>query len=71
MESPRSRSTDRSPPVWRARRGRRVGRLRPTRRLTIRALAAGTLLAALAPVTAAAGDHVPFDPGFGQGPAAR
>jgi hypothetical protein len=62
MESPRSRSMDRSPPVWRARRGRRIGRLRPTHRLTIRALAAGTLLA---------GDHVPFDPGFGQGPAAR
>jgi hypothetical protein len=71
MESPRSRSMGRSPPAWRARRGRRVGRLRTTRRLTIRALAAGTLLATLAPVTAAAGDHVPFDPGFGQGPAAR
>src|SRR5690242_7378237 len=40
---------------WRAaRRRHRAGRFRPTRRLTIRALAARTLIAALAPVTAAA-----------------
>jgi len=64
---------DQARPVRRARWGRRAGLFRPARRLTITALAAGTLIAALAPVTTAAGasDHVPFDPGFGQGPAAR
>ena len=36
--------------VPRARWRRRAGLFRPTRRLTIRALAAGTLIAALAPV---------------------
>jgi hypothetical protein len=45
-------------PVRCARWRHRAGRFRPTRRLTIKALAAGTLIAA-------------FDPGFGQGPAAR
>ena len=87
------RRNDQSRSVPRARWRRRAGRLRPTRRLTIRAQAAGTLIAALAPVTAAAGAsersappaaiswaacgtqlecaRVPFDPGFGHGPAAR
>ena len=53
------------PPTW---------RFRPARRLTIRALAAGTLIVALAPVTAAFGASersAPPDPGFGLGPAAR
>jgi hypothetical protein len=57
MKCPALRSNDQSRP---ARRRHRPGPFRPTRRLTIRALAAGTLIAALAPV-----------PGFGQGPAAR
>jgi hypothetical protein len=57
MKCPALRSNDQSRP---ARRRHRPGRFRPTRRLTIRALAAGTLIGALAPV-----------PGFGQGPAAR
>jgi hypothetical protein len=56
MKCPALRSIDQSRP----RRRHRPGRFRPTRRLTIRALAAGTLIAAPAPV-----------PGFGQGPAAR
>jgi hypothetical protein len=71
MKSPALHRNDRSRPMRPARRRQWAGRFRPTRRLTIRALAVGTLIAALAPVTAAAGDHVPFDPGFGQGPAAR
>ena len=50
MKCPALRSNDQSRPA----------RRRHRRRLTIRALAAGTLIAALAPV-----------PGFGQGPAAR
>ena len=89
---------DQSQPVPPARWRRRAGRLRPTRRLTIRALAAGTLShdgsGHLSPsdpsacVNQALGrylvdlhtplhgticpsDHVPFDPDFGQGPAAR
>jgi len=66
-------TNDQARPVRRAGQRARTWRFRPTRRLTVRALAAGTLIAALAPVTTAAGasDHVPFDPGFGQGPAAR
>jgi hypothetical protein len=54
MKSPALHRNDRSRPVRPARRRQRAGRFRPTRRLTIRALAAGTLIAALAPVTAAA-----------------
>jgi hypothetical protein len=65
MKSPALHRNDQSRP---ARRRHRAGRFRPTRRLTIRALAAGTLIAALAPVTT---DHAPFDPDFGQEPAAR
>ena len=51
----------------------RTGRFHRGRALAVTVVAAGTLIAALAPVTTAAGasDHVPFDPGFGQGPAAR
>ena len=52
MKSPALPRNDQSRP---ARRRHRAGRFRPTRRLTIRALAAGTLIAALAPVTTAAG----------------
>jgi TAP-like protein len=54
MKSPALHRNDRSRPMRPARRRQRAGRFRPTRRLTIRALAAGTLIAALAPVTAAA-----------------
>ena len=73
MTCPALRRNDESRPVRRARWRRRAWRLRPTRRLTTRALAAGPLIAALAPVTAAAGtsDRMPFHPDFGQGPAAR
>ena len=46
---------DQARPVRRARQRPRTWRFRPTRRLTVRALAAGTLIAALAPVTTAAG----------------
>ena len=42
---------DQARPVRHARQSPRARRFRPTRRLTIRALAAGTLIAALAPVT--------------------
>jgi hypothetical protein len=57
MKCPALRSNDQSRA---ARRRHRPGRFRPTRRLTIRALAPGTLIGALAPV-----------PDFGQGPTAR
>jgi len=57
MKCPALRSNDQSRP---ARRRHRPGRFRPTHRLTIRALAAGTLIGTLAGV-----------PDFGQGPAAR
>ena len=73
MKCPALRSNDQSRP---ARRRHRPGRFRLTRCLTIRALAAGTLIAALELSTPARGttcpsDHMPFDPGFGQPAAAR
>jgi hypothetical protein len=80
MRCPIPRRNDQSRPVPRARWRRRAGRLRPTRRLTIRAQAAGTLIALgryLVDLntpprgTVCPSDHVPFDPGFGHGPAAR
>ena len=74
MKCPALHRNDQPRPVRRARWRHRAGWVRPARRLTIRALAAGTLIAALAPVTAAAGTSersVPFDPGSGQGPATR
>src|SRR5690242_4276411 len=46
---------DQARPVRRARQRPRTWQFRPTRRLTVRALAAGTLIAALVPVTTAAG----------------
>jgi hypothetical protein len=58
MKCPALRSNYQSRPVRRARWRHRAGWFRPARRLTIKARAAGTLIAA-------------FDPGFGQGPAAR
>jgi len=58
MKCPALHRNDQPRPVRRARWRQRAGWFRPARRLTIRVLAAGTLIAA-------------FDPGFGQGPAAR
>ena len=55
MKSPAPHRNEHSRPVRPAGRRHRAGRYRVTRRLIIRALAAGTLIAALAPVTAAAG----------------
>jgi len=74
MKCPALHRNDQSRSVRRARWRHRAGWFRPARRLTIRALAAGTLIVALAPVTAAAGASersAPPDPGFGLGPAAR
>jgi hypothetical protein len=55
MKSPALHRNDQSRSVLRARWRRRAGPFRPAHRLTITALAAGTLIASLAPVTAAAG----------------
>jgi len=77
MRCPVPRRNDQSRLVPHARRRRRAGRLRPTRRLTIRALAAGTLIAlgrylvgltTLPHGTICPSDHVLFDPDFGQAP---
>src|SRR6476620_11372398 len=55
MESPPPRRIDRSQPARCARRRRWAGQFRPVRRLTVTALAAGTSIAVLTPVTSAAG----------------
>lgn len=54
---------DQARPARPARQRPRAWRFRPTRRLTIRALAAGTLICP--------SDRGPFDPGFGQPAASR
>ena len=80
MTCPVPRRNDEPRPVGRARWKRRAGRLRPTRRLTIRALAAGTLIAlgrylvgltTLPHGTICPSDHVSFDSDFGQRAPAR
>jgi hypothetical protein len=49
----------------------RPGRSHRRRALAVTALAVGTLIAALAPVTICSSDRGPFDPAFGQPAASR